>query len=179
MFKNGLERGSSLVCEAVPLAVKKSLHTLAPLWEDFHEKWCQIFSPFHPDFFWRKYERNKTSSKMIRRDQVVIFESRIWCWHGWIFISRYACGTGRRESILWLAFTPSLQFLFPGLALTHVPHMVHSSSLCSGYWRMSCVPCLLASARFLMEKWKCSLRNLAQRVTAVPGPERQPPCVFW
>lgn len=131
------------------------------------KKWHHIFSPFHLEFFWRKHEMNKTLSKM-RRDQVVIFESRNWCWHGsfsflrtkvyepliqsanltgaivyFLFVklnslTLYACGT-EQALFDWLSLL-ACNFYFLDWHW-HISHMFHSSSLCSGYWTVSCVAC--------------------------------------
>lgn len=54
--------------------------------------------------------------------------------------------------------------------------LLHCAQAPGGWvtWSACTLSCLLASARFLTDKRKCSPRNLAQRVTAVPGPGRQP-----
>lgn len=182
------------------------------MWEDVHGKWHHVFSSFHLEFFWRKHEMNKTLSKMMR-DQVVIFESRngadmvvsdskgpkfvnpssrvlillqqlfIFYLSGWIAITLYACGTGSRASTLWLAFTPSLQFLLPGLALTRFTYVPFFFTVLR-LLEVSCVACTHAPlstgfSQIFGRERKMYSEELSTEGHCSPQPWQATPCVFW
>lgn len=90
MSKNGLERGRSLACEDVLFSVKKSFHTLFPMWEEVHKH--GIRSPHHSDFFFF-FEKNirwiKHQVKCQQETALTAFSWECGCWHGNVTVFKY------------------------------------------------------------------------------------------
>lgn len=66
----------------------------------------------------------------------------------------------------------------------HVSHMFHSSSLCSGYWRVSCVACThtplsTGFSQIFDGERKMYSEELSTEGHCSPQPWQATPCVFW